>query len=758
MKKTIVTIICTIVLFCTSYGQNNINGFVVDSETGEPLINANVYDTISNKYSITNQTGYFNISTTDSILLLKCSYVGYKTTTVLSYAGKTATIKLVKNNNLTEIIIRAGVNSTQRTIVGIETLTPQVANQLPSIMGEPDIIKNLSLMPGVSFGGELAPGYFVRGGSNDQNLILIDEVPVYNPYHLYGYFSVINSDAVNNVSLYKAAVPVQHSGRLSSVLDIAMRQGNNKKVTGMVSLSNIAGKALVEGPLFSSKSTFLVTARRSFIDLTGKQTSSILNAIGGLSKIAWDIDVPNYYFFDLNIKLTHNFTNSNKLSFSFYQSTDQHKSFEQTTMLSDNFKWGNKLVSINWAHLLNKSIYAKFVLYVTKYNYLSKKTLTVGNEEPLNNDISFYNNITDISAKYNLSCKKNNHLLTFGSQYIYQKQELNNPVKYNSYNNIDTVFLYNNYNNQLSFYFSDDIKITRKMNIIVGLNSFLYLQGEKLFPSVQPRLSISYNILSGLIIKSCYNRMVQPIHLLSTSWAGKSTDIWLPASNSFKPQVSDQLCVATEYCLNRYSFTADVFYKTMNNLVDYKNGTSFVNNIITNQIVTGTGKAYGVELSVKKEHGVLSGIISYTYSRSTRKFKNLNNNEPFDYTYQRPHDLSVALIYKTGPKFSIGANWVFASGQPVTISQGIYSYYSTDLQNFLVYNQINNARLPNYHRLDLSVNYKHQFNHFNYSLGAGVYNVYNRQNPYSVFETDGLISISSLLNVMPFIKLSLGFN
>ncbi len=761
----------TIIVLCfisnVVNAQIKVLGFIKDAENGEALIGAYVLDGNSNGVC-TNNYGYFSISIAEPNNKLTFSYVGYKQQELVLNAlqDTNITIFLSKDDLIDEVVIAGGFNRLQSNLTGIETMTPKMVNTLPTVMGEPDIIKTITLLPGVSFGNEAAAGYFVRGGSSDQNLLLIDGVPVYNPYHLHGYFSVFNTDAINKATLYKGAVPAKFGGRLSSVLDINMREGNAKKFGGKVTLGTVTTKLLLEGPIVKDKMSFLITGRRSMLDVYNKGVSSLLSWFSGMSQVAENVDVNNYYFYDYNVKVNHKLNRNNRLFFNLYSSVDNFENKESDVSLKSEIIWKNLSTSLRWNYIYSNKLFSNFTVYHTKYNYSTKDAVYYEDSQgKLENSIQYGTGISDYSGKLDFTSNMNKHSLKFGGQYLYQivAPDITKVEQIVENNNlaIDTTINSAINTHSAIFYLEDEYKLFEKATINTGLHFSNYFTEGKLYPSLQPRFSVNYKPISKLALKASYTRMVQPLHLLSTTWSGDPSDIWVPSTNKIKPESANQYALGINFKAQQFNIAAEAYYRTMNNLIDYKEGASHFNTEINwqDKVEIGTGKVHGFEFSVNKERGKLTGLLSYTYSKSTRQFQNINRGKEFPYTYDRTHSVSVALMYNINKKFALGANWVFATGQPVTISNSyVVSSFEYNAEYYRQYNSINNTRLPNYHRLDVCANYTKTYPKFNYKISTGVYNVYNRQNPYSVYDTGESLYVGSLLGFLPYLTISLSFN
>ncbi len=758
--------LCVLVLLGAelTMAQIKVSGFIKDSDDHEALIGAYAVDTIHKIGTSTNNYGFYTISVPKQAVL-RFSFIGYKHQEVWvnTLRDTTLNIYLSKDDLLGEVVVTAGRSIEQSNYTGVEQMRAQTVQKLPAIMGEPDIVKSLTLMPGVSFGNEATSGYFVRGSSSDQNLILLDGVPVYNPYHLKGYFSAFNVDAINSATLYKGAIPAQYGGRLASVLDLNLKEGNMKRLNAKLTLGSVMNKVLIEAPIIKDRTSFLITARRSFLDVYNQTVNSLLSYFSGIQKVADDMDMSQYYFTDYNIKLNHKINHKNRIFFNFYNSQDDYDNKDTVFTMQDTKKWGNTLASARWNKIYSDNIFSNLTLYHSRYQYNAKKSLVYENtSDPSKYSIDYKSAILDYSAKMDFNISINQHHIQFGGQYLYQKFQ---PAvtafrKMQASSNIDTTYHYNFNTNTISFYIEDRFKILPLLDVNAGLYASALFNGEMFYPSLQPRISLNYTPHEKLSLKTSYSRMTQNLHLLSNSWSGDPADMWVPSTQKIRPEKANQVDLALVYQERQWAFSAALYAKNMSNLIEYKEGMSYFDNQSDwqSKVETGKGKAYGAEFSVRKKQGKLTGSLSYTYSKSTREFKNQNRGKPFPYTYDRTHNVSAFLLYTFNKSWSVSANWLFASGKPFTIAN---TYVINDLgypQTFKQYDRVNNLRMPNYHRLDVGINYTKSYSQFSYNISAGVYNAYNRSNPYYVFEGENTISVNSLLGIMPYLTLSFNFN
>lgn len=745
--------------------QVSIAGFIKDAENNEALIGSYVVDTCLSIGTSSNNYGYYNLIISKQPTVLSFSFIGYKTSKLTVNCKKDTIINifLTKDNTLNEVLVKGNYNTQDAKYSGVERMDAKTINALPAIMGVPDLLKSLTLLPGVSFGNEATSGFFVRGSSSDQNLLLLDGVPLYNPYHLYGYFSVFNVDAINSATLYKGAVPAKFGGRLASVLDVQMHEGNSKRFKSKLTLGTVLTKALIEGPIIKDKTSFSITARRSMLDVYPQYMSSLISFFNGMSQASDGMDVSQYYFADYNLKVNHKLDDKNRLFMSFYRSDDYYNNQDTLLALQDEKRWVNTIISTRWNKIYSKNLFSNLSVYHSRYKYNTKKSIFYNQAESYpENSIAYVSEIMDFSGKMDFDYRFKQHRIMFGGQYINQtyKPAITTINKSSSNSNLDTTYHASINNNTVKFYLEDEYPLFDKLTLNTGLHASLYFNSNMLYPSLQPRLSLNFKPLKKVSIKASYTRMVQYTHLLSNTWSGDPSDMWVPSTQLIKPENANQLEIGISYSPKKWKFSASVYAKNMNHLIEYKEGASYFNTQSDwqSKVETGTGKVYGFEFSIKKEYGKLTGLMSYAYSKSTRQFEALNRGQTFDYTYDRPHQMSLALVYSFNKRWSISSNWVFASGQPFTVAD-TYLIHNLKHENlYKQYNSINNARMPNYHRLDVGLNYTKSFKQFNYSIGTGIYNAYGRSNPNYVYDSGETLYANSLMGFMPYLTISFGFN
>jgi outer membrane receptor for ferrienterochelin and colicin len=469
-------------------------------------------------------------------------------------------------------------------------------------------------------------------------------------------------------------------------------------------------------------------------------------------------NVSNYYFFDYNAKVNHRFNANNRLFFNLYQSKDNFKNKNSDYGLKENISWENSVASLRWNHVYPNSLFSNLTLYHSKYKYVSGDVMNT-------DQITYSTGIHDFSAKNDYNYNILNHSLRFGAQYLFQVVKpavtVINQSATHTHLQKDTTYKSTFNPNQVTIYIEDEIQLIEKLTATAGFHLAGYASDRVFYPSLQPRVSANYNLVPSVSLKASYTRMSQPLHLLSNTWSGDPSDLWVPSTKRVKPENANQVAAGISYNYKSLFFSAEAWWKNMHNLVDYAQGASYANKNANwqDQITTGSGIAKGIELSIKREKGRATGLISYSFSKSERTFAKINNGKPFPYTYDRAHSITSALMLKLNDKYSLGANWVFASGQPVTITESIViNQLMWGDEWYYKYSSINGVRLPNYHRLDISLNYTKKYNIFDFQASTGVYNAYNRKNPYSVYDDSETLYINSLLGIVPYVTLTFSFN
>lgn len=743
-----------------------VSGTVTDKVTGETLIGATVMDKNSGKGTITNSYGYYSLTLPGGEVVLRVSYVGYKTIwDSISGNGDRRDYAMDPTTSLEEVVITAdritGHKSSQMSAIEVPV---EQLRSVPVIFGEADVLKALQLLPGVQSGTEGMSGMYVRGGGPDENLFLLDGVPLYNVNHLGGFFSAFNSDAIKNVTLYKGSFPAHFGGRLSSVLDITTNNGNDKEYHGNVSVGLISAKVSVEGPIVKEKTTFSLSARRTYGDVLIQPFVSMVGLAEGLKTNV------GYYFYDLNAKVTHKFSNKSRLYASFYSGDDDVYfriktrsgllyANDYNEFMSMKYKWGNLVGSIRWNYELNPKLFMNLSGSYTRY----RNNISLGEEiESWYGDdytyemaeMSYKSGIRDITGRADFDYAPNNdHAVKFGGNVTYH---LFSPETFGvkmeedydgTYTNMDTTIGMQKIRaTELNGYIEDDWSLSESLKLNGGvLLSGFGVQG-KFYPSVQPRLSGRWLLSDDLSIKAGYSYMTQYMHLLSNTSINLPTDLWVPVTARIAPMNAHQVAVGVFYNLkNLVDLSVEGYYKSMSNLMEYKDGASFFGSSLgwEDKVCMGDGWAYGVEFLAQKTLGDFTGWIGYTWSKTERRFdrpgEELNQGRVFPAKYDRRHDVSIVLMYKPNKKFDCSLTWVYNTGNATTLAlqryneehSGDYGYYQLDYVE-----SRNNFRMPAYHRMDVSVNFHKQKKHGVRTWSVSVYNLYNRQNPFIIYQSD----------------------
>lgn len=729
-----------------SFGQqkHTISGTITDKKTGETLIGASILlleDLASGVLS--NSYGFFSLTARENNYTLVASFSGYANDTLRISLTKEIVHSIELNpisGQLQEVVVSARRNDNiTRTLPGMQKVTIDEIKNVPVLFGEKDILKTIQLLPGIKSGGDGSTGFFVRGGAADQNLILLDEATVYNASHLLGFFSTFNSDAIKDVSIYKGDIPAQYGGRLSSMLGINMNDGNNKnyEVSGGIGL--IASRLNIEGPIVKNRGSFMISARRTYADL--------------FLKLSHDSDINQsiLYFYDINSKANYQFNPNNKLFLSGYFGQDNLGFSNQFGI-----KWGNTTTTLRWNHIFNSQLFSNTSLIYSNYKYnisINQTTnklsvVSIIKDLALKEDVQYY---AGSNNKINFGFNLTRHTFTPGR---FQTSETS------SYN---SILLQDKYAFDGAVYVSDEWNVTKRLNLNTGLrlssfvitgpgNFYRYDKSGNItdtaryfsrqivqsYLNAQPRFAATYRLNNRSSFKASYSRNVQNLHLLSNSTGSNPTDLWIPSSNNVKPEIADQLSAGyyRNIYQNQYELSAEIYYKFLQNQIDYKNGAMLVaNETVESQLVFGRGKAYGLELYVKKKYGKFKGWISYTLSRTERQADGVNNNLWYPATQDQTHNLAIVAIWKAGKKWTISSDFVFNTGNAVTWPSG---KYDVNGNTAFYYTERNGYRMPAYNRLDISATVQGKKTvRFDGSWTFSLYNAYGRENPYFVqFQND----------------------
>ncbi len=721
------------------YGQQKftISGTVKSKRNGETLIGASIRS--KNVGTVSNEYGYYSLTLPEGPHILEISSVGLQTQELQIVLTKTFVQNIFLDENskdLDEVIVTAVPKgrSLKSTQMGVEQISTKEMRNIPMLLGERDVLKVIQLLPGIKSAGEGNSGFFVRGGAADQNLILLDEAPVYNASHLLGFFSTFNSDAIKDVTVYKGGMPAQYGGRLSSVLDIKMNDGNNQDYNVSGGIGLISSKLNVEGPLQKGKSSFLVSGRRTYADL-----------FLGLSNDP-SINNNTLYFYDLNAKLNYQLSNKDRLYVSGYFGSDK-------LGVGDLFglRWGNGTGTLRWNHIFGNKLFSNTSLIFSNYNYQI-------NIRSGANDFTLFSQIRDWNIKEELQWYLNDkHNIRIGVNSINHTMRPGD-ITASQASSFNSLNFQRRYSWENAAYVSDVWKATEKLNIsygirltafsIIGGGDFYDVDGEgrvtdvkhynsgelvKTYFNPEPRLAASYGLNNSSSMKAAYVRNVQNLHLISNSTTSSPTDKWIASTNIIKPEISDQVSIGYYRNLddNKYELTVETYYKSMQNQIDYRDGANiYINGAIEAQLLYGNGRAYGIEGLLKRKTGKLTGWLSYTLSKTERKINGINNNQWYNARQDRTHDIALVAMYQLNKKWSFSGNWIFYTGDAVSFPSG---KYTVNNQVYFYYTGRNGYRMPDYHRLDLgaTVQLKNR-KRWSSELAFSVYNAYGRENAYTI--------------------------
>lgn len=721
-----------------------LSGYVRDSASGESLIGATVYEPGLKAGTSTNSYGFFSLTlpgntSPDILVHLVVSFIGYETRTLSIYLhNDTDTLIFLRPSVLemseVEISSQRSSGIEKRTQMSDFNVPVAMVQSLPAILGETDLLKIVQLLPGVKSGTEAMSGYYVRGGSADENLILLDDAPVYNASHLFGFLSVFNPDAVKNINMIKGGFPARYGSRLSSVLDISLKDGHMKEFHGSASVGIIGSRLTLEGPLLQDKTSYIISARRTWLDIAARPFMK-------------GEDLASYYFYDFNTKLNHIFSHRDRIYGSFYMGRDVLYVRQKDLNVADmDMSWGNLTSTFRWNHIFSSKLFANLTAIYSSFRFeVKSETDEYSGESFL---AKYHSNIEDIGAKLDLDYSPSPlHYIRFGASLL---RHTFSPdvvqIKSNLGGHLDTTLAPSPQIKALEYsaYLEDDMELFSALRANIGFHTSGFNVPGKFFQSVQPRLLLRYLLSERLALKASFAMMAQYIHLLSTNTVGLPNDLWVPSTKNIQPERSYQTAAGAAYGINGYEFSVEAYYKKMENIIEYQQGTSFMLRSTSweENVETGTGRAYGVEILLRKNTGRLTGWLGYTLSRSKRRFDNLNQGREYPARYDRLHDISLAAVYNISPSLDISGNWVFSTGSSITVPAGYFrmknkssgssggAEYSPLMK---LYSERNGYRLESYHRLDLSLRYTAGNNIWTFSL----YNAYNRKNPFfMLFEED----------------------
>jgi len=735
--------------------KHTISGYVKDDSSGEYLIGASVYLKETFQGVGTNTYGFYSLTVPEGEYTVVVSYLGFDEFTQKINLNKDFRINVslkmkVLETKVFEIVDERIDNNVKSTDMGRVELNVEEMKKLPAFMGEVDVIKIVQLIPGIKSAGEGNTGFYVRGGGPDQNLVLLDEAIVYNAAHLFGFFSVFNPDAIKGVDVHKGGMPAQYGGRLASVLDIQMKEGNNKKYKVDGGIGLIASRLTVQGPIKKDTSSFIISGRRTYLDVLAQPFVSKDSPFRG----------SGYYFYDLNTKINYRLSDKDRLFLSGYFGRDVFTFKNENSGFDIRIPWGNATASARWNHLFNDKLFLNTSLIFSDYQFES-------NIEQSAFKFGVFSGIRDYNAKMDFSYFPNiRHQIKFGANYIYHRFTPNNVSAELLGTEFDLGEEERLYAHESAIYVSDDFDISEKFRVHFGLrgSSFMhvgpftryvkneagetideikYNRGDKIkqYNRVEPRLMMRYSLDMKSSIKASYTQNYQYLHLTSFVNVSLPTDIWIPSTSLVEPQFGQQYSLGyyRNFKQNMFETSAEVYYKRLENQVEFKDGTlqqDQVKDNLDNSLTFGSGRAYGIELFAKKALGKTTGWVGYTLSYTTRIFPELNLGESFFARYDRRHDISVVANHELTKKWTLAAIFVYSSGNLLWMPTSQYFFEG----NFVAqYDTRNNFRMPAYHRLDLSATYiAKDTPKYKSSWNFSIYNVYSRLNPYFIYiDTSG---------------------
>ena len=766
-RKSAILLLTLIFMSQFIYAQKrfSISGYVHEKESRELLLGVNVYIAAIKSGTVTNNYGFYSLTLPEGIYSIAYSYVGFQPVImeVKLFEDLTIDINLVESISLEEVVItgdKAERSSESNRISMINVPVAQIRN-IPSLLGEKDVFKALQLLPGVQKGSEGNSGLYVRGGGPDQNLIILDDAPVYNANHLFGFFSIFNGDALKSIELTKGGFPARYGGRLSSVVEMTMKDGNRQKFAGEAGIGLLSSRLVLEGPIIKDTSSFLISARRTYIDILTRPFMP-------------DDTKGGYYFYDLNAKLNYDFSRKDKIYLSGYFGRDKFHITDSYSYSSDNYKsdaglyWQNATATLRWNHLFNNKVFANTSLIYSSYD------LQIYNEEKDNSEtykLKYNSGIRDFAFKYDLEyhvstryqlragVQSTNHLFTPSAIIEKDSQSLidfKSKTTYNSY--------------ESGLYVENRINFESRFQANAGIRLSHFNADKENFMYIEPRLSANFLIVDGFSAKVAFAEMNQFIHLLSNTGIGLPTDLWVPSTKRIKPQNSRQISAGFAHDMNKANLTLTLegYYKWSENILGYKPGASFLllddptdaqSFTWQDNVTDGSGKSYGMEFLVQRKTGKLSGWVGYTLSWTKLKFDEINFGKEYWARYDRRHDISVVAIYEISKDITLSGTWVYGTGSAITLPLGEYpgishtpidellfngnSYVNSYYNTISDYGEINSYRMKAYHRLDFAVQFHKKKPKFERTWEIGLYNAYNRKNPFFYFIEDEYNGVGS---------------
>lgn len=731
MRYVFKFLILSAVLFFNSYVQAQnytVSGYIKDASSGEMLLGANLYITKMKTGATANNYGFYSITLPKDSHYIVFSFIGYKPQVKKLYLNANTRLNIALEpvgyeHAAVEVTAnKKAVENVERAQMSVIDVPIQMVKDLPAIFGEKDLLKVLQLLPGVQSGSEATAGFYVRGGGPDQNLILLDEATIYNPFHLAGFFSTFNGDAIKSVSLIKGGFPAQYGGRLSSIIDISMKDGNDKEYHGEGGVGLISSRLTLEGPIVKEKATFMISGRRTYLDVLTKPLLPEDESFG-------------YFFYDLNTKLNYKLSDKDRFFISSYLGSDvfsaEQRGRNSTTAFGVN--WGNKSVTGRWNHLFSDKLFANTTFIYNDYLFkISSKENNLA--------VQLTSGIKDVQGKIDFDWfPQIRHRVKFGASHTYQ-QFIPSTVQGQIGSSNQIINQQIKYVHQSAVYINDEYTVSDRTSINIGLRSPFFIYKNTTYFNLEPRFTAKYSLDKRTSIKFGYTWMNQFVHLVSNSTLATPMDIWVPSSDIVKPQKAQQVAagIFRNFNNNRYETSFEVYYKDMRNLIEYRPGAQiFFNPEIDKEFLFGRGWSYGGEFFVKKNEGKITGWVGYTLAWANRQFDGINGGKTFPAKYDRRHDFSLTGVYNFNKNWSFSMVFVYGSGHSLTVPFGVYpipvfGYGGGGMQGF-DYIEKNFYKLRAYNRMDIGIKYIKENKRFTSEWRFDIYNVYSRRNPYFVY-------------------------
>lgn len=811
--RYLVGLIASIVPLMTWAKNPTVSGYVTDAQTGERLIGATVIDLRSGAGTVTNVHGFYSLTLPADTIRLQAGYVGYEapsTPMLLLHSDTLVELPLKSSTELAEVVVEgehavSGTHAVQMSAVDVPV--SQIKG-IPAIGGEVDVLKAIQLLPGVQSGSEGSTGIYVRGGGPDENLIMLDGVPLYSVNHMLGFFSIFNADAVKNVTLYEGNFPARYGGRLSSIIDVRQKDGDAYGFHGNLTIGLVSTKLSLEGPIYwhkdewkrfrskeavKAQTTFVISARRTLYDLVAIPAMALLSTLKSRGD---SLSTGGYYFYDINAKLTHTFSANDKLSASFYMGDDMvynriRDKYSGDTGIPTTFRmrynWGNIFGAVNYEHRFNGRLYSTTQVSCTRYKYklsAGQEWDSYTNAGQTNLKLGYDSYILDLMAQTHFEWRPNTqHEVHFGAKYIWHTFHPQVGHWYINANTdtmrmqLDTTVSVGGtvYTHEAGVYIEDTYTPCSWFRINAGLHAALFHTDGKTYYSLEPRVGLRFLPHKDVAIKMSYAYMSQYVHMLSNSSVSLPTDLWVPVTAKIPPMRSMQVAAGITYNIcNQVELSVEGYYKRMLNLLEYRDGASYMSATNwQNLVCIGDGWSYGVQVLAKRTVGPVTGWIGYTWSRTMRQFdrpgQEINGGKPYHAKYDREHDLSVTLQYHINKQWEIAATFVYGTGTRGTLALQKYDTWlysrmakteKKDLREVRYVTERNNFKMPDYHRLDIGAtchlpDKKHA--DWDHALNISIYNVYSHLNPFLVYPKDGKLYQFSLLPILPSVSYTFKF-